>query len=718
MAENRSVDKQPGRRIGAITFLILITGWIIRGYIQFQNALPPGINGGYYPVQVRSILTNGKLGIADFPLLFYLQAAFAIIPQWIWGESAILMTTRISDVFLPVLIAIPAVLITNEFSSINGKQKNPMIPLLISGLFVVCNGSLLRMLGDFQKNSFGLVLALTYFYFLLCSFRMPIKRNLWLTIAFLLLTFLTHIGVSGMTLLFSFIFLFFFFLFSPEKKRLFRILLIVLLIVVISMTLVMVFDPERVERLLSTIIDPSELFKDTAIQRWLAIFSRQKRGGVDTSDIPNLIAIALGLFGFVIGILFSKKNGPFVRSFLIAGSLTSIVLALPIINPAYAQRFLLMAFVPAVIPLAWLATNRKAAVFFSILIVAIEMFFNLGSRLDQQSPSIALEAFQELEQLEGTIPAEDTLVYARHGLEWWVAWAMDTDVTNRADILMENWEEYDRLYFILEKNRKNMTPAAQLQSTPKQPPGQNAPREQNTPADVIILPGGDETKKERYILQPTDIQNTSQGTYFAMYELLNLPQLDNQYEQRTRVRIISRTEWGARPLNLEAEQETGIYDKDSNPTGVLFYRGDLTYRLHTFVIHHSALPPAVGVKEIQDLHMDKRGFADIGYHFVIDAQGNIFEGRPLNIRGAHVAQYNTGAVGIVLTGNFEERQPTPAQLKSLQELLKFLSTEFEIRRIAGHRDLNPDLTECPGKFLYNKLPALADQCGLEFGEAQ
>jgi len=181
--------------------------------------------------------------------------------------------------------------------------------------------------------------------------------------------------------------------------------------------------------------------------------------------------------------------------------------------------------------------------------------------------------------------------------------------------------------------------------------------------------------------------------------------------------IISRTEWGARPLALNAPEEFGTFDAQINPEGVLTYPDDLDTVLNTIVVHHSAISNA-SPAGIQELHMDRRGFADVAYHFLIDADGTISEGREINIRGAHVQGFNTGSVGIVLIGNFNETEPALAQIDSLEKLVDYLRYAYEIRYVAGHRDYpnqSPDGTECPGDNLYPLLPGLARTLGMKYG---
>lgn len=179
--------------------------------------------------------------------------------------------------------------------------------------------------------------------------------------------------------------------------------------------------------------------------------------------------------------------------------------------------------------------------------------------------------------------------------------------------------------------------------------------------------------------------------------------------------MILRADWGAAEPNLSASGEYGRFDAATNPEGWFVYPKPLAELLNTVVVHHSALPLSDGPLEIQRLHMARRGFADIAYHFVIAASGQLYEGRPLNVRGAHTGGHNTGTVGIVLLGNFEVMQPTAAQMQTLQATIRCLVDQYGITHLAGHQDFQPGETLCPGMNLTPRLPALAAELGLVFG---
>ncbi len=93
-------------------------------------------------------------------------------------------------------------------------------------------------------------------------------------------------------------------------------------------------------------------------------------------------------------------------------------------------------------------------------------------------------------------------------------------------------------------------------------------------------------------------------------------------------------------------------------------------------------------------------YGDIGYHFVIDPYGRLFEGRDLRYQGAHAnGDNNVGNIGICLIGNFEKEKPTQAALDALEREIGALRQKYDIprSRVYGHRELRA--TECPGDAL-------------------
>lgn len=116
------------------------------------------------------------------------------------------------------------------------------------------------------------------------------------------------------------------------------------------------------------------------------------------------------------------------------------------------------------------------------------------------------------------------------------------------------------------------------------------------------------------------------------------------------------------------------------------------------------------VDEVRRWHLD-RGWSDVGYHYLIDRNGQVVEGRPIERIGAHVKGHNTGTIGISLFGGhgssagdkFEDNF-TEDQEQSLKRLIVDLTNRFpDIRKITGHNQYAAKA--CPGF----SVPAWLDQ---------
>jgi len=148
------------------------------------------------------------------------------------------------------------------------------------------------------------------------------------------------------------------------------------------------------------------------------------------------------------------------------------------------------------------------------------------------------------------------------------------------------------------------------------------------------------------------------------------------------------------------------------------------------MIHHTAISviPSAGpesVCEIWKLHTLERGWGDVGYHFLIDPAGRIYEGRAggINSIGGHFKGGNNGTLAIALLGNFMTDVVAEASFEALVELLGALchvlsidplehrihfATGLKLPTICGHRDGNRS-TECPGDELHRQLPEIRNR---------
>lgn len=132
-------------------------------------------------------------------------------------------------------------------------------------------------------------------------------------------------------------------------------------------------------------------------------------------------------------------------------------------------------------------------------------------------------------------------------------------------------------------------------------------------------------------------------------------------------------------------------------------------KIKGLVIHHSGNKDTV--EKIRNLHVNKNGWDDVGYHFMILKNGIIVKGRELNVVGAHSYGNNQNSLGICLVGNFDNTKLEGKQLQSLKILLEELTKKFNLKKedIILHRDL-PNVTKsCPGNNV-NKEIIFSETC--------
>jgi hypothetical protein len=167
--------------------------------------------------------------------------------------------------------------------------------------------------------------------------------------------------------------------------------------------------------------------------------------------------------------------------------------------------------------------------------------------------------------------------------------------------------------------------------------------------------------------------------------------------------ILSRQAWGASPPTGEMKRHTPV----------------------RITIHHTASPQNARLslsRKMQSLQKTSQSprllagreeplpaWPDVPYHFYIVADGQIAEGREVNYVGDTNTNYDpAGHLLIVLEGNFENEEPSDAQLKSLYALTLWAAEHWRVFEddIKGHKDYASTL--CPGRNLQNILPHLRE----------
>lgn len=171
-------------------------------------------------------------------------------------------------------------------------------------------------------------------------------------------------------------------------------------------------------------------------------------------------------------------------------------------------------------------------------------------------------------------------------------------------------------------------------------------------------------------------------------------------------RVISRAEWGS-------------------PEGNASPRWQPEYRaLGRAIIHHTVTTDTpdsgAAMRAIWQFHANSKGWGDIGYNYVVDKQGNIFQGRAFDpttanalkadVVGGHAEGNNYGTTGIAMLGDYSNTRPPDITIENVSNVVGYKLAPYNVApsgftgaipSTVGHRDVKQ--TACPGAGVYNEL---------------
>ncbi|MET7609217.1 peptidoglycan recognition family protein [Streptomyces avermitilis] len=195
--------------------------------------------------------------------------------------------------------------------------------------------------------------------------------------------------------------------------------------------------------------------------------------------------------------------------------------------------------------------------------------------------------------------------------------------------------------------------------------------------------------------------------------------------------LITRKKWGA--------DESKRFNADGSENSPTRFFPAQALTVHHTVTANEDPDPAATVRAVYEQHAIANDWGDIGYHFLIDSKGRIYEGRfsgndgvPAHdkqgrvVTAFHTVGFNSGNIGIALLGDFTKAEQSPAMREALARLLTSLAEKHNLDvesdityrnpadgrtkrapALAGHRDWIA--TECPGTTTYTGLEALRRQ---------
>lgn len=152
-------------------------------------------------------------------------------------------------------------------------------------------------------------------------------------------------------------------------------------------------------------------------------------------------------------------------------------------------------------------------------------------------------------------------------------------------------------------------------------------------------------------------------------------------------RIISVEQWGGTPAVDSLAKKHSITHITLHHQGEPFPKGK---------------DPVQYLRNLQSWSRREKQWIDIPYHYIIDLDGKIYEGRNIMYAGDTNTEYDpTGHALIEIVGNFEEVEPNEEQLEAAVSMMTLLAVQYDVPvdSIRGHKDYSTK-TVCPGKNLY------------------
>jgi len=421
------------RRIPLLTSLLAVVAGIWAKLSLTSGDLLPGLDGAYYWVQVRSVLNNFTLAFSDLPLVFWIQAVIAKVV----GNVA--LAVRISDAVLPALSAIPIYLIAKKY-------KNPFLPAIAILVVLLHPVQLYFFTGDFIKNEATIPVV---FFMALVLVNWDKKSKRFSIISLLALTFIIAIAHFG-TLLLAFMLVGTWALLQLRKSGLkFWLRGIAVSVVALGVLLgvLAVLVPTRYDRLVNFLTTPSVIFQSPALDRIL--------------NSPSLsvmtIAILIGqLATLILGTItwFARSRFSFSdMSLVISSLLTTFIFSSPLIGMEWSDRLTGLSLVSlsiAAIIIFGSVDNLWHKVPIAIL-AAVTLFSAIPLSTIEMKRVFSNQEYSEFKDFAShvNIPSNSVIV-ARHGVEYLSAWEFSTDVVLDTYYESADLSSYSSVYYIQE----------------------------------------------------------------------------------------------------------------------------------------------------------------------------------------------------------------------------------------------------------------------------
>lgn len=470
-----------------VAMVAVVIATVVRLRMNMHGTFPAGMDAGYYPLQSRFLLESGSLYLSDLPIFFWLNAGLAkvfLLTTSLGLEDALILASRLLDSVLQPWTGVAVVLCGAAWMRREGQSPARTLLLIAPALLTVLCTPILRMVGDFQKQSLGLVFVAMMVWSMSHALTNPQRWRGWIQpMVWLILAGLTHSGTFGAGIVCAGAVLACFAadLALAGRLRLRTVLVSILGGIILAAgsigAMYVLGGQNKANAILSA---PAKLFTDPVWQSMRGasdgpmggapgMFAPPGGGGPPGMGGPgggSTLALVLATHiasVVIIASMLITRAGPRhqpARFAICCGcALSAMAVCSPLLNSEYFERISIMTPVPMAVALAGWISLRTGLIGLASRVAAVVVagMLAIGGMKsgEQHVPGRSLmdeDKVAELREMKRFVPEAErtrTLVVARHGLEFWAGLTFGTFARQQL-ITRAQAQNFDRVLLIIE----------------------------------------------------------------------------------------------------------------------------------------------------------------------------------------------------------------------------------------------------------------------------
>lgn len=504
--------------LAALTFVFYL--WALTHY-----AISYGIDGPFYDIQVRNVLTTGFPVTNDPPLVYYYMAVFAIV----FGTA---LGIKIS--MAVIAAATSVVLYYFIYRTVVNRTPQAEFLSMSGAVLVSFNPFALRMVEDFMQNYFGVFFYLIFLLTATSAFAAPSTKRVTIAAVMFLLALGSHLYTAALAVvsLAGLVILHYLAAVAVEHRSIKKEVLISSAIFIGSTAVVVII----------TAFFPSFGTKYVKIFSFLQDLTTSTYSSLPQFlvflNIPYILAVVVG-FRTILHYLQSDEEAVTKQQYMLLSSLLILalvlfILTLPFIPTKWATRFVLLAFLPLalLIPVGFgeyqviKVTPQFSMRFSKHTLYAVFGFFMLMSVISSiafvptMGPTLTAEQYAELQQINSlSLDRTGVIVHSDSNMYYWAVAIFNMDTVNIQNFSVEDYT--GRTVYVIQSIQSvesPFNPQFNVKWFPLAPFGFASTQTQmNEPPQNSVPPTVPQSVNPS---APTNVIPLYNGYYYSFYQLL------------------------------------------------------------------------------------------------------------------------------------------------------------------------------------------------------